>query len=217
MIRAYVENLMGLPPGAITEIALLGEAQAGRIPAAQRAELAAESRRFGCRLAQQVRAEHGEAPVGELPERYGLRVEWAHGQVDADYALFACFEPPDRVLVNLDNVQATHQLMEKEDLRQWLGAVDVGEVLLAHELYHSLEAGQPDPFPQRKVPMKGLLFGTASRRVACLEEIAAMAFAETLCGLPYSAYLLNVVMLEAGHPQRAAELYERYMDCGGLL
>lgn len=213
MIRTYVENLLGLSAGAFTGIAFLGEPQAGRLSSLQRAELAAESRRFGRQLAQQVQAEEGECPPRGLLGRYGLTLEEAHGGIDPDYPLFACFRPPATVLVNVDNLEVAHRLIQAEGLEELLGPVDLGEVLLAHELYHSLEAAQPDPFPQRPVEMKGLLFGKSRRRVGCLEEIAAMAFAETLCGLAYPAYLLNVVMLEAGHPQAAAMLYQRYMNC----
>lgn len=51
--------------------------------------------------------------------------------------------------------------------------------------------------------------------VIALSEIAAMAFAGELTGLPYSPYVMDVFLVYGYSPEEASGLYEEMMELAG--
>jgi hypothetical protein len=83
-------------------------------------------------------------------------------------------------------------------------------MLLAHELFHAMQLRSPDLYVNRK-HIRLWKIGPFERYSALLslEEVAAMAFAETLLGLTYTPYVYDVLMLLPQATMEARKLYDR--------
>lgn len=211
MLRELVERLLALPPQAWEQIGWTGEPLRGRLTPAERAALSREAAAYGSALAQKTQREHPGLQPEALVAALGGAVTEIDVEPDADYAMFAWFEAPASITLNARNIARSQALMQEQELFALTGPADLRQLLLAHELYHMLEPMEPEPLSLRFVEMRGFLFGRVRRRVEAPGELAAMAFAQTLCGLSCSPYLFNIVMLYAYHPQRAARLCESYL------
>lgn len=217
MLQALIPRLLALSPAAWEQVGWLREPLRERLTPAERAALSREAAACGTALAQKTRAAHPLLTPEEIVRALGGSVTELDAEPDADYAMFAWFEAPASITLNVRNISRSMELLESEALLPLAGCTDLRQLLIAHELYHLLEPLQPDPFGQRLVEMRGFLGGRVRRRMETPGEIAAMAFAQSLCALSCSPYLFNVVMLFACHPGRAEKLCESYVKCEVLL
>lgn len=127
--------------------------------------------------------------------------------------LFASFTEPDSIMVYSGNAQGTDELRRREGLEDLTGTAPAEEVLLAHELFHLLEFRDPDLYTRQKHLLLWKLWRWENRSsIFCLSEIAAMAFAEAMTGLPCSVYVLDFLMLYVNSPQTALQKHRNILE-----
>ena len=93
----------------------------------------------GVEMARQVRGDWGDISCRELAEKLNVKLEWPAMPDGVGMLTFACYFEPDRILVYTDNAAATRSLIQESGGVEFLGDVDIGEMLLAHELCHVLQ------------------------------------------------------------------------------
>lgn len=164
----------------------------------------------GMDLAHKVRQEWGAISCQEMAERLGVRVERLPMPEGTGMLTFAMFHEPDLIQVFTDNAAATELLIRESGGSEFLGEVDICQMLLAHELFHVLQMQHPDLYVNRK-HIRLWKIGPFERHSALLslEEIAAMAFAQEILGLPYTPYVYDVLMLLPQATMEGRKLYER--------
>ncbi len=216
MLKDFVQTMLSLDEEHLERIAFLNEPMAHTLSCEQKHVLAQKAQDCGRQEAVTLQNLYG----ARTPEQY---VELCSGVIketeeppEEEYTLFASFERPNVVTINTANTQRSEQLIADYGLRPLLGDVQVRDVLLSHELYHLLESRMgKDSFVRQK---HACFFEWGRlrwmRRVGCLEEIAAMAFAQQLMKLPYSPYVFNIVMLYAFHPEQALRVFKDYTESG---
>ena len=104
----------------------------------------------GVEMARQVRGDWGDISCRELAEKLNVKLEWPAMPDGVGMLTFACYFEPDRILVYTDNAAATRSLIQESGGVEFLGDVDIGEMLLAHELCHVLQHRQPELYTNRK-------------------------------------------------------------------
>jgi hypothetical protein len=106
--------------------------------------------------------------------------------------------PPPHVTLYRRPLAALERLLDAAGLHSRLGAINVREVVLAHELCHHLvhTGGAPEAVRPR---VEVLRIGPWRRRavVRTAEEIAAAGFAAVWCGLAWPPELLDCLTLAA--------------------
>jgi hypothetical protein len=106
--------------------------------------------------------------------------------------------PPPRVTLYRRPLAVLERLLDTAGLHSRLGAINVREVILAHELCHHLihAGGAPEVVRPR---VEVLRLGPWRRRavVRAAEEIAAAGFAAAWCGLAWPPELLDCLTLAA--------------------
>lgn len=184
----------------------------------ERKDLAGEAVLCGRSYAEQTAEEYNTRDPLEILNKLGIKTEFSDIPANTDRVLFAEFLEPDEVFVYLDAVEKAQKLMEEERVREVLTEdLDLKKTLLAHELFHVLEIRNEKEiftrtyrFPLWKIgPLK------STSRVLALGEIAAMAFARELLRLPYSVYVIDVLLLYGYSENEASGLYEEMMNCTG--
>ena len=184
----------------------------------ERKALAGQALLCGQTYARRVVKEHGSDDPLQLLKKLGVKVKFVDIPENTDRVLFAEFLEPDEVFVYTDAIDRAKRLMEDRKVRQALTAkLNLRRTLLSHELFHVLEIrDKKEIFTQtyRHQLWKAGPLKNASK-VLALGEIAAMAFAQELCGLPYSVYVIDVLLLSGYSDNEASGLYEEMMNCVG--
>lgn len=167
------------------------------------------ARQCGMDLAHSVRQKWGDISCREMAERLGVRVERLPMPEGDGMLTFACFHEPDLIQVFTDNAHATETLIRESGGTEFLGEVDICEMLLAHELCHVLQLRDPELYVNRK-HIRLWKLGPFQRYSALLslEEVAAMAFARELLRLNHTPYLYDVLMLLPQATMEGRKLYE---------
>lgn len=167
------------------------------------------ARKCGMDLAQHVRQEWGEVSCQELAEKLGVRVERLPMPDGNGMLTFACYHEPDLIRIFTDNALATETLIRDSGGTEYLGEVDICEMLLAHELFHALQDRNPDLYVNQKL-VRNFKLGPWERRsrLLSLEEVAAMAFAERLLNLAHTPYVYDVLMLLPQATTEGKKLFE---------
>lgn len=171
----------------------------------------------GRTYAKRVSEEHNSTNPLQILQKLGVKIQFADIPANTDRVLFAEFLEPDEVFVYMDAVDKAEKLMEEGVRKVLTGQFDLQQTLLAHELFHVLEIRDKEEiFTQAyKHPLWKIGPLKNTSKVLALGEIAAMAFAQELCGLPYSVYVIDVLLLYGYSDNEASGLYEEIMNCTG--
>ena len=211
MLKTYVEKLLTLEPQDLEIIAFLHEPRAGLLSADQRHSLWLQAQACGKHEAENLRKQVGDCSIEQIVQLCGGRILEIEEIPDPRYALFAYYEKPNDITVNIANALRSVQLIKEYRLEPLLDNVCIRDLLLSHELYHLLVSRKKDSFvQQRHVRLLGLGHWALKGKLECLEEIAAMAFSSELLHLSCSPYVYHVIMLYACHPEQAEKMMADY-------
>lgn len=168
------------------------------------------ARMCGMDLAHLARRQWDGLSCEEMAQQLGVRVQRLPMPEGEGMLTFAMFHEPDLIQVFTDNAEATELLLRESGGTEFLGEVDICEMLLAHELFHAMQLQHPELYVNKK-HIRLWKIGPFERYSALLslEEIAAMAFAETLLGLDHTPYVYDVLMLLPQATMEARKLYDR--------
>ena len=168
------------------------------------------AQKCGMDLAHLARREWGAVSCQEIADRLGVRVQRLPMPEGDGMLTFAMFHEPDLIQVFTDNAVATELLIRESGGTEYLGEVDICEMLLAHELFHAMQSKYPDLYVNQK-HIRLWKIGPFERHSALLslEEIAAMAFTQELLGLNHTPYVYDVLMLLPQATMEGRKLYER--------
>ncbi len=181
-------------------------------------ELAQQAVDCGRGYAKRVAEEYGSTNPQLILRELGIKVDFVDMPSNTDRVLFAEFLEPDQVYVYLDAVNKAESLLKRDEIRKLLTLqLDIRQTLLAHELFHVLEIrNRKEIFTQTyRYQLWKLGPIRSTSRVQALGEIAAMAFAQELLNLPYSVYVLDVLLLYGYSENEASGLYEEMMRSTG--
>lgn len=151
---------------------------------------------------------HGTRNPRKLSCRMGVRILTPATPTGGGQVLFAQFVQPDEITVFTDCLDKAASLGDILPEREKLM-----DILLAHELFHVVEEQNADAIYTRTETIELWRKPFSNRsRIACLSEIAAMAFARELLGLEFNPYALDVLLVYPYDPNAAYGLYEEIYE-----
>ena len=127
-----------------------------------------------------------------------MKVSYPTYPEKADRVLFAEFREPDTIHIYMDAVKKAGKFLAKPEISEILtDKLDIANLLLAHELFHYVEEKHKKEIFTRTEKVRLWSLGPIHNdsAVIALSEIAAMAFAGELTGLPYSPYVMDVFLV----------------------
>lgn len=203
------EGWMGLALRRLDEDPL-----AAQVSPVKRAELARAARAAGAGMARQALGGGRTSAEESLRDRGVVIVEDGGEAVSGPFVHHAVYAaPPPRVTLYRRPVAVLERLLDEAGLHDRLGAIDVREVILAHELCHHLvhAGGAPEAVRPR---VEVLRLGPWRRRVVvgAAEEIAAAGFAAAWCGLSWPPELLDFLTLEAWRDPQALSALDAHEE-----
>ena len=151
--------------------------------------------------------------VLEITRDMGIRVETPDIPNGGGHVTFAQYEETGKIIIFMDCIKKADDLIRSEGMEELFADVDIFSVLLSHELFHVVEHKKRNTiFTQtEKIELWRKPFSNKSRIIA-LSEMAAMAFAGEIQGLPFSPYVFDVVLMYCYSKEAAEALYEEIME-----
>lgn len=203
-----VRTLSNLTEGQWGRYAFSREPLEGKFNQEQKIDYTARANECGRQWADRMAAEYGTRSPILLAQKMGMEVKTPKTPSGGGLVLFAQFVQPNEITIFTDCIEKGQALAKECDC-PLLEDNMLMNVLLAHELFHAVEEQHEKEIYTRteKVELWRKPFSNRSK-IACLSEIAAMAFAGHLLDLEISPYLLDVVLVYAYDKKAAWGLYD---------
>ena len=180
----------------------------GKFTEEQKDSYTVKANACGREWARRMAAQYGTRSPWLLAEKMGMKVKLEERPTGGGLVLFAQFVQPDEITIFTDCIDRAAALQV-----EWKCPLLEGEALkgtlLAHELFHAVEEQHAEKIFTRteKVELWRKPFSNRSA-IACLSEIAAMAFAAELMELEASPYMLDVLLVYSYDRNAAWGLYD---------
>ena len=215
-VGTIVEDLCAIPEEEWGEYAFSREPLKGKFTKEQRAELTGQAIACGQEYAAKMTAEYGSSDPRTLAQKMGMIVDYPEMPQNASRVLFAEFREPKTIHIYMDGVNKGRQLLDEPGVSEALGDLNIGSLLLGHELFHFVEEKYKKEIWTRtyKIELWHKPFHNRSSVIA-LGEIAAMAFTKVLNQLEYSPYVMDAYLVYGYSPEAASGLYEEMMEKTG--
>lgn len=213
MIREMADQLCRVSEIAWDRYALRNEPYLGKITDDKKAEFVRKSRKCGSDVAAEVIGSYGKQRPSELAQTLGATISYIPGSDYGAYTMFSYFELPNQICLFRDTVDQAMELFKRKGITNLVGSENIGEVMVAHELFHYIESIRDDLYISQKVlTLKGFFTGNRSVQVRSLEEVAAMQFTKDILSLHINPFVFDVLLLYSQNREMAMRIYNYIMD-----
>lgn len=207
-LREMAKTLSGISMEAWGRYAFAREPLEGKFSPEQKRSYTEKANACGAEWAERMAKQYGTRNPQILAEKMGMKVELPSIPTGGGVVLFAQYVQPNEITIFTDCVDKAARLEQESDC-PLLQKDRLTEILLAHELFHAVEERHEAEIYTRteKIELWRKPFSNRSV-IACLSEIAAMAFAAHLLDLQVSPYLLDVLLVYSYDKNTAFGLYK---------
>ena len=183
----------------------------GKFDREQKREYTKKASDCGKEWADRYRTVYRTSSPEEIARKMGVTVLTPDEPVGGSQVIFAKYVQPDEITVYMDCVRRASGLKEESGCGL-LEKETLFQILLSHELFHAVEYRHEKEIYTRteRVELWRKPFSNRSP-IACLSEIAAMAFGKELLGLNGSPYVLDVLLVYAYDKKAAWRLYKEIL------
>ena len=189
-----------------------------RVPPEQMTEMTDEAIRCGKDYARRMIAEYGCRDAHMLAERMKLKVQFESTSITGNRILFACYTPPDHIVIMDEPIRRAALLVSQEALSlvELFRQDDIMNTILGHEIFHAVEERFEAEIYTRtkKIELWHLLGLRSYSKVRALSEIAAMAFTRELNRLDYSPFILDFLLYFGYDTSGAESIYRDVLGVG---
>jgi len=217
-VGMIVEDLCRIPEDEWAKYAFSREPLNGKFNDEQRLDLTRQAIACGREYAEKLAKQYGMRDPEKLAKQLGLNVDYPDMPQNAERVLFAEFREPNNIHIYMDGVRKGRALLSEPGVSHALtGQLDIAKLLLGHELFHFVEEKYKKEIWTRTYKIELWAPKPLHNRsgVSVLGEIAAMSFAKTLTGIPYSPYVMDAFWVYGYSPEAASGLYEEMMEKTG--
>ncbi|WP_146621973.1 hypothetical protein [Enterococcus florum] len=181
-----------------------------KIPANERAGLIKKALDCGRAAAQTFQVDYQSIPQYLEEQQIAIHYfEEVSAVTKKDYTL-ARITLPDQVFLNRSLIDAGEAWIKAETRLHFVTEqTSIETILIAHELYHSIETCKKLYTTQKHLTYRVGPFKKHAR-LHSLSEIAATAFVQELYGLVFSPLLLNPVLIYPVDPPFGTEILQQF-------
>lgn len=211
MLADILTTLKAVPDEIWDTYALRNEPLKYKLAAADQADFLQLAHRTGIRLAHRVWGQYPDQSLNDIYRALGIQLHELSDEDGGHYTMFACYTEPDKVELYTETIQLAEESLRDENCTAALAGIQIRDILLAHELFHYYEctlSAEELPTKQKLLTLWHIGRFQYKSSIISLNEIAAMAFAKEYLSMPYSPYILDVLLLYHSNRRMAMELYE---------
>lgn len=206
-LKEMAQTLAGFSEEEWGKYAFSREPLEGRFTSGQKRDYTAAANACGREWAERMAEKYSTRSPRLLAGKMGMKVKMPRTPVGGELVLFAQFVQPDEITIFMDCIDRAAALRQESGC-PLLERDLLMDILLSHELFHAVEEQHSGEIYTRteKVELWRKPFSNRSE-IACLSEIAAMAFAARLTGITVSPYMLDVLLVYSYDKNAAFGLY----------
>lgn len=188
----------------------------GKVTDEEKADMIKKASECGRQQAIELKEKYGVCTCSQYAEKLGLTVSQIEENNAKDYILFAKFNSPGTISINISNIKEAEEVVKKENLNFLIEEIKIEDILIAHEMFHFIEAKNNELYTSTaKIILWKLGPIKYNSGLVALGEIAAMAFAKKLLKLSYCPNLFDVLLLYPHDEKKAKILYDEICDMKG--
>jgi len=181
-----------------------------------KAEMIKKANECGRQEAVKLKEKFGTRTCRQYAQMLGLIISEIEEKNANDYILFAKFNSPNIISININNVKKGEESVKKENLDLIIEDVKIDEVLIAHEMFHFIEGKNKEIYTSNtKITLWKLGPIKYKSHLIALGEIAAMAFTKELMQISYYPNLFDILLLYSHDEKRAKMLYDEVLVMKG--
>ena len=207
-------ELIKIPSSVWGKYAFSRDILRNKISEEEKNRLTIKANECGYAYAEKLAEKYDTRIPSIMAKALDLQISYPDIPTDTSRVTFAQFVQPNKVMIYQDNLDKANDVLKDRQVSQILGAMQIKQLLLAHEIFHYLEIKDskniftqtekvelwaPKPFHNRST-------------IRSLGEIAGMAFAERLMGLTYSPFVMDVFFVYGYSKEVATILYDEIME-----
>lgn len=215
-IKRYIENLIELSDRDFGKYLVNADPIRGKIKGNTREEIIEKSLRCGYeeadKILSRVEKTRGTIDISLLAKRLGITVKTMKAQNAMDYICFGTYEEPGIITLYEDNIKLGEILISKYQLTGLQG-VDLMDIILAHEIFHYIEARTPELYVNTyRLKLWKLGPYTHKSGLICVGEIAGMAFVRRLLSLRFCPNILDILLVYPHDTKLAEVIYNQMIE-----
>lgn len=215
-LKKSIKNLINLSDRDFGNYLVSTDPIEGKVTKELREEIIEKSLQCGYDEAEKIRKKtgklSGEIDVFLLAKDLRITVKVEKTQNALDYIYFGTYEEPGIITLYEDNIKKGEEMVSKYKIQE-LQDRNLMEIILAHEIFHFIEAKDNKLFVNT-FRIKLWKFGPYTHRsgLICTGEIAGMAFARKLLNLTFCPNLLDVLLLYPHDKGQAETIYKQIIE-----
>lgn len=215
-IKKSIERLIKLSDRDFGEYLVNTDPIEGKIRGDLRKEIIEKSLQCGYdeadKIIQKSGKTTGDIDVFLLAKELGITVKIEKAQNALEYIYFGTYEEPGIITLYDENIKKGEALISKYQI-SGLQETGLMDIILAHEIFHYIEAKTPDLFVNTyRIKLWKLGPYTHKSELICTGEIAGMAFARKLLKLRFCPNILDVLLLFPHDEKQAESVYKQIME-----
>jgi hypothetical protein len=212
-VSVITSDLVKIPEDHWWKYAFAREPLNEKFDDASRKDLMNQAIACGREYAEKITAKCGSDDPILIAKQLGLDVDYPEQPQNGHRVLFAEYRDPNVVHIYTDGTRRGEELLKDSKVKEDLENIDLNRILLSHEIFHWVEKEYESEIWTRTYEIELWKVGkfTNHSHIACLSEIAAMAFAKKLMKISYSPYVIDAFLDYAYSPKAATALYQEMM------
>ncbi len=194
LFKEKFQELMAIEDGVYYLYATYEDPISGKISDDIRTEIIEKSAQIGYDLADDIMRKSPNKSVMERIEENNIELVLDDSESSMKFVYFGTYETDGPITLYQGNLAKSEQLLEDIEI-DWLTIEQVGDIILAHELFHYYEDVYPEMYTNTKeIELWKLGPYTHKSKLICPSEIAAMAFAKKLLNLDFNSSAINYLL-----------------------
>lgn len=215
-IKKSIECLLKLSDKDFGKYLVSTDPIEGRIRGTLREEIIEKSLQCGYEEADKILSKigktSGDLNIALLTKELGITIKIDKSQNAMEYIYFGTYEGPGIITLYEDNIKKGETLISEYKI-SGLQGIDLMQIILAHELFHYIEARTPDLYVNTyRIKLWKLGPYTHKSELICVGEIAGMAFAKRLLNLRFCPNILDVLLLYPNDEKQAEMVYNQIIE-----
>lgn len=186
-----------------------------RIEPDQKTQMIVKAIACGKQYAQKIIHDYQSADVRTIAHKLKLKVEYQDVLMGGKRVLFACYTPPDKIVIMEEPVRKAAELIVKENssMVELFQQAGIMNTILGHEIFHCIEEQFEQEIYTRteKILLWNVLGYKNYSTIRTLSEIGAMAFTQELNKLCYSPFILDVLLYYSYDSSSAEQIYREVL------
>lgn len=215
-IKKSIEYLLKLSDRDFGRYLVNNDPIEGKIRGIIREEIIEKSLQCGYDEADKVLSRFGKTigniDISMLANDMGITVKTAKAQNAMDYIYFGTYEEPGIIILYVEIIKKGEILISECQI-SGLQGINLTDIILAHEIFHYIEAKTPDLYVNTyRIKLWKLGPYTHKSKLICAGEIAGMAFVRRLLNLRFCPNVLDVLLLCPHNKKQAEVVYNQIME-----